>query len=145
MKSIIKLFILLLFIGFLNSCTKDEDNPKPTSSTPPTDSRSYLVGDWLCNEVSEVFNETSYPIDIQLHSTISTRIVASNFYNYGFENSNAQFEINGNQITIFQQTLSGIDVLGSGTIVNNKTINLSYVINDGSGDDHVTAVYTKTN
>mgnify|MGYP006904090660 FL=1 len=145
MKHFSKLFMLLVFVGYLTGCTKDEDNPKPTSPTTSTDARSYLVGEWLCNEVSEVFNETTYTIGIQLHTTVSNRVVASNFYNYGFENSNAQFEINGNQITIFQQNLSGIDVVGNGTIVNSKTINLSYVVNDGSGDDHVTAVYTKVN
>ena len=54
-------------------------------------------------------------------------------------------EISGNSITIFQQNLSGYDVVGSGTLVNSSTINLTYTTNDGAGVDNVSTVYTKTN
>ena len=54
-------------------------------------------------------------------------------------------EVSGNSVNIFLQDVNGFQVQGSATLINNSQINLSYVADDGSGPDNVTAVYTKTN
>jgi hypothetical protein len=145
MKSLLKPFLFIIVVASVVSCTKEDENNPSTGSTNQTDPRSVFVGTWVCNEESQVFGTTAYSIDIATHSTITNRIVASNFYNLGFTTSNAQLEVSGSNITILQQNLSGYDVVGSGTLVSSSTINLSYTTDDGSGIDTVSAVYTKTN
>lgn len=142
-----KIIILLFLLSTLtfNSCTKEEETKNTTSTTSPSDPRNAFIGTWVSNEDSQVFGTTTYSVDINPHSSVSTRIVVSNFYNLGFQASNCQMEISGNSITIFQQNLSGYDVVGSGTLVNSSTINLTYTTNDGAGVDNVSTVYTKTN
>ncbi len=144
MRRSAKLILVILAIGFFASCTKDENtNTNPTPSNP-SDPRSALVGTWVCNEQSQSFGTTTYSVDLGIHSSITNRIIVSNFYNFGFAESIAQMELSGNNITIFEQTLStGFTILGTGTLVNNSTINLSYTTDDGSGIDNVTSVYTK--
>lgn len=144
-----KLTRILTYLFFtsivFNSCTKEEDNKNVTGTTSPSDPRNVFIGTWVSNEDSQVFGTTTYSVDIIAHSSITNRIVVSNFYNLGFQASNCQMEVSGNSITIFQQNLSGYDVVGSGTLVNSSTINLSYTTNDGAGTDNVSTVYTKTN
>lgn len=131
----------MLITSAFTACTKDDER----NDTPKSDSRSILVGNWVCNEESEIFLSTTYPIVIFAHSTIVNRVVISNFYNLGTQQSNCQMEISGTSFTIFQQNISGYDIVGSGILENSSTIKLSYTTNDGAGIDHVTAVYTKTN
>lgn len=145
MKSILKPFLFFILLSLVASCTKEDENNPSTGSTNPTDPRSVFVGTWVCNEESQVFGTTAYSVDITTHSTITNRIVASNFYNLGFTTSNAQLEVSGSNITVLLQNLSGYDVVGSGSLVNSSTINLNYTTNDGSGIDTVSAIYTKTN
>jgi hypothetical protein len=145
MKSIFKPFLFFILLSLVASCTKEDENNPSTGSTNLTDPRSVYVGTWVCNEESQVFGTTAYSVDIATHSTITNRIVASNFYNLGFTTSNAQLEVSGSNITILLQNLSGYNVVGSGSLVNSSTINLNYTTNDGSGIDTVSAIYTKTN
>ncbi|MGE0562190.1 MAG: hypothetical protein AB7O47_10260 [Flavobacteriales bacterium] len=145
MKYLKALAILSVFCVTFYSCTKEDDNKNVTGTTSPSDPRNVFIGTWVSNEDSQVFGTTTYSVDILAHSSITNRIIVSNFYNLGFQASNCQMEISGNSITIFQQNLSGYDVIGSGTLVNSSTINLSYTTNDGAGIDSVSTVYTKTN
>ena len=140
-----KILFILVITSIFIACSKEDNNNPTTGPTAPSDPRNVFIGTWLCNEQSQVFGTTTYTVDISAHTSISNRIVVSNFYNLGFQASNCQMEVSGNSITIFQQNISGYDVLGSGTLVNSSTINLSYSTNDGSGIDNVTSVYTKTN
>lgn len=144
MKHTIKIVLVLLFVSFFAGCSKDNEKDVTPTPSSPSDPRNVFIGNWLCNENPQIFPQTTYPVTIYAHTSIANRIVMSNFYNMGVQN-NCQMEVSGNSITIFQQNVSGYDVLGSGTLVNNSTINLSYITDDGSGIDHVTAVYTKTN
>lgn len=136
-----KNLLLLLITSAFMACTKDDEK----NDTPVSDPRSIVIGNWICNEESEVFLSTTYPVVIFAHSTIANRIVISNFYNLGAQQSNCQMEISGTSFTIFQQNISGYDIVGSGILENSSTIKLSYTTNDGAGIDNVTAVYTKTN
>lgn len=141
MRNSIKIIFIFLFVAFVTSCSKD-DEPKPNS---PTDSRSILVGNWVCQEVSNSSTST-FSVELYAHSTVATRIVVSNFNNLGFEQSNCQMEINGSSFTIFPQNLSGFDVVGSGTLENTNKIMLTYTVDDGSGIlDSCSAAFTKTN
>jgi hypothetical protein len=53
--------------------------------------------------------------------------------------------VSGNSLNLFLQNIKGFDVSGSGTLINNSQINMSYITDDGSGPDNVTVIYTKTN
>jgi hypothetical protein len=137
-------YLFLTSIVFY-SCTKEDDKKNDTSSTSPSDPRNVFVGNWVCQETigSSI---TTFGVEIFTHSSISSRIVVSNFNNLGFQTSPCNMEISGNSITIFQQNLSGFDVVGSGTLINSSTINLTYQVDDGSGIvDNVSATLTKTN
>lgn len=139
---LIHISFVILLIGFTSSCTKDDENNTTVNNGDP---RSAFIGTWVCDEQSEVFGNNTYSVDINPHSSISNRIVVDNFYNLGFQQSNCQMEVSGNSVNIFLQDVNGFQVQGSATLINNSQINLSYVADDGSGPDNVTAVYTKTN
>lgn len=145
MKLIRVLTYLFLTSIVFNSCTKEEDNKSVTGTTSPSDPRNVFIGNWVCQETTGT-SSTTFGVEIFAHSTINTRIVVSNFNNLGFQASLCNMETSGNSITIFQQNLSGFDVVGSGTLVNSSTITLNYQVDDGSGIvDNVSATLTKTN
>lgn len=141
------LFILMMIVSLVGAgCQKDDNAPTPSEeASTSSDPRAKFVGSWSCNETSQVFGNSTYQVDINKHSTISTRIVVDNFYNLGFTASHGQVEVNGNNLTIIQQNISGYDIVGDGTWDNNTTISLNYITNDGSGNDTITAIYTKIN
>lgn len=141
-----KIFILLLITGSFTACTKDDENDITPSPTGSVDPRNKFIGNWVCNESSEVFSTTTFSVEIFAHTTITNRIVISNFYNLGSTQSNCQMEINGDSITIFQQNVSGHEFIGAGKLLTNSTIRLTYTADDGSGTiDHVVDNLTKTN
>ena len=136
MKKLIFPFLLLIS---LFSCQKDEENNNSSGSAIS------INGTWVCEESSQLLGNSIYSVYISPHSSITNRVVMDNFYNLGVQISNAQIDVSGNNLTLFSQNINGFDVNGSGTIVNNSKINLSYSAEDGSGIDNVTAVFTKTN
>lgn len=137
-------FVSIICLAF-SSCTKEDDNKNVTGTTSPSDPRNVFIGNWVCQETTGTSSST-FGVEIFAHSTISTRIVVSNFNNLGFQASLCNIETSGNSLTIFQQNLSGFDVVGSGTLINSSTINLTYQVDDGSGIvDNVSATLTKTN
>jgi hypothetical protein len=140
------IFILLLITSAFMACTKDDDNTVSPGTSTPTDPRNKFIGNWVCNETSEVFPSTTFPVEIFAHTTIANRIVISNFYNLGPQQTPCQMEINGDSITIFQQTVSGHVFIGAGKLLTNSTIRLTYTADDGSGTiDNVVDNLTKTN
>ena len=141
-----KIFLLFLITSTFMACTKDDDNDVTPSPTGSVDPRNKFIGNWVSNETSEVFSQTTFSVEIYAHTTIANRIVISNFYNLGSTQSNCQMEINGDSITIFQQNVSGHEFIGAGKLLTNSTIRLSYTADDGSGTiDHVVDNLTKTN
>lgn len=141
-----KIFILLLITGSFTACTKDDENDITPSPTGSVDPRNKFIGNWVSNETSEVFSTTTFSVEIFAHTTITNRIVISNFYNLGSQQSNCQMEINGDSITIFQQNVSSHEFIGTGKLLTNSTIRLTYTADDGSGTiDHVVDNLTKTN
>ena len=141
-----KIFILLLITSAFMACTKDDDNTVTPGTGGSIDPRNKFIGNWVCNETSEVFSTTTFPVEIFAHTTVANRIVMSNFYNLGATQSNCQMEINGDSITIFQQNVSGHEFIGAGKLLTNSTIRLTYSADDGSGTiDNVVDNLTKTN
>lgn len=137
-------FVSITCIAF-NSCTKEDDSKNVSGATSPSDPRNVFIGNWVCQETTGTSSST-FGVEIFAHSTISTRIVVSNFNNLGFQASLCNIETSGNSLTIFQQNLSGFDVVGTGTLINSSTINMTYQVDDGSGIvDNVSATLTKTN
>tara|TARA_R110001592_G_scaffold37439_5_gene124880 strand:- start:33 stop:440 length:408 start_codon:yes stop_codon:yes gene_type:complete len=133
-----KIIFYSFVVTLLFSCQKDDekDNSSPISN---------FTGTWVCEENSQQLGQSIYSVYINPHSSIANRIVIDNFYNIGVQLSYAQVELNGNNLNLFLQNINGFDVSGSGTLVNNSQINMSYVADDGSGPDNVTAIFTKTN
>jgi pSer/pThr/pTyr-binding forkhead associated (FHA) protein len=132
MKKLILPFLLL--ITFF-SCQKDDEK----------DTDANIVGTWVCEENSKNLGTSFYSVYINPHSSISNRVVIDNFYNLGVTESHAQVEVNGNQLNLFLQNVHGFDVSGSGTLINDSQINMTFIADDGSGSDNVTATFTKTN
>lgn len=130
--------LFILIIATIVGCSKDDD----TNDSSPT---SKLIGTWVCVEQSQIFGTNTYSVDINPHSTISTRVVIDNFYNLGFQESHAQTDVNGNALTIINQTINGYSITGTGVLSNDSEIKLSYTTDDGAGVDNVTATLTKTN
>ncbi|MCB9360047.1 MAG: hypothetical protein H6587_00805 [Flavobacteriales bacterium] len=137
MKKFIFPFILIII---LFSCQKDDE--KDNDSSSPV---SNYIGTWVCEENSTQLGQSIYSVYINPHSTNPNRIVIDNFHNLGVQESHAQLEVSGNSLNLFLQNINGFDVSGSGTLINNSQINMSYITDDGSGPDNVTATYTKTN
>lgn len=137
-----KLFLYLTLILLVSSCQKDDEQDTSVSSG---DSRALYVGNWVCVEESQIYATSTYPVIINPHSTITNRVVVDFFYNLQSSGALVQFEINGNNVNIFPQTVNGFNISGTGTMINSSEIHLSYTADDGSGQDNVTAIYTKTN
>lgn len=134
----LKYLLLIIFPILLYSCSKEEEKNTTTL-------KDQLIGTWVCIEQSQIFGTNTYSVDINPHSTISTRVVIDNFYNLGFQESHAQTDVNGNTLTIINQTINGYKISGTGVLSNGSEIKLSYSTDDGAGVDNVTATLTKTN
>lgn len=135
---ILSLILVLTSFTYLQSCVPDDDQvPKPDE----TDTRSKYTGDWNISENSQVFGTTNYLINIKAGSG-SSEILLTNFYNLGFQDS-VTATLSGTSISIPTQTVDGHTVSGSGNIETDKFITLNYKVNDGSGNDNVTAELRK--
>jgi len=99
---------------------------------------------WYCVEISEIYNETNYYVDLSKHPTEEGKIIIDNFYNLGY-GIELTANLSGLSISIPSQVVDGNTISGSGSITSGyKTIDFTYTVNDGGGViDHVTAEYTK--
>ncbi len=129
--------VILFSLLLVSSCKKEE----PTPSTP-ADPRDQYVGSWTCNETSQLNGSTSFTIHINKSGSNSAQVLIENFYNLGFSNT-AAVTVNSTSLTIPQQTYSGNQISGSGTLTSSTTISLTYTVFDGSNTDHCTASCVK--
>jgi hypothetical protein len=132
-------YILLGVVLIVNSCDVADDL---LGGNPTVDK---LVGDWTCDETSEIFKSTSsvYAVTISPDADNDNGIIIDNFYGIS---AAVYATVSGMSLTIANQTAEGGYVIsGSGIISSNyQEINWTYNVDDGSGVvDHVTAVYTK--
>jgi len=131
--------LLLLASLFLVTCKKDDDEP----ATDVT--RADYLGIWQCDEFDQ--NQQPGPtfqIEILAHPSSSDKILIDNFSLMG-SGYQAEATIDKGNITIPQQIISASTVSGSGFISNKlTTIELQYVIDDGSGQpENLTATCNK--
>lgn len=120
---------ILSLAVFFAACT-DDNGADPNI---PGSDRDKFVGDWLCKETVAGNAPTTFTITIQKHGADDTLFV------YNFNNIGAPFYavwlVSENSVTIPAQTISQVDLSGSGIYGNNK-INLTYT----SDSDNVTAL-----
>jgi hypothetical protein len=129
-----KILLMLLISSVLASCTTEED----VDYTPES-----LAGTWRCSETSSINPNSSYEVEVSKSGGGSNQIRISNFYFLGNSHS-VSVNISGASLTIPQQTVSGFSVSGTGTIINQNRINLSYTADDGGGTpDEVSAALTR--
>ena len=124
-KYVLRAMLVSLIMGLaMVSC--EEENFDPDS----------LEDTWTCDENSEAFGPQTFTVDIVSTGTNTYRVV--NFANLGFD-AEANIVLNGSNISIPNQTVSGFVISGSGTFTSSKRLNLAYSI-DG---DNATAVFTR--
>lgn len=129
---------LVLFLGMavfllLSSCEKDPVN---------IDDRTQWLGSWICNETSGDFSPQSYSISIVEGTNLDEVIIR------GLHNEDASFAVLANvynfQLILSTQTVNDLTINGSGTINSSGSrVDMTFTFNDGSGDDHVTAYWTR--
>lgn len=128
--------LVFLLAAALPGCQPDE-------TTEPTDDRDKFVAAWSCAENSTQSQNSTFNIDINKSTTVTTQVEMENFYNVGFANK-AKAEISGSSVTIPSQLYNGKQLHGSGTMVSNNTITLTYYVDLGSGTiDTCTATLTR--
>ena len=129
-------FLLLIFAAA--SCQKDET--APASSDP----RTPFAASWNCEENSKQNGTSTFEVHINKSTTSSSQLLIENLYNYGLSFvPYAEINSAGTGFTIPSQVVQGNNVKGSGTLLGTTTINMSYIIDNGSSADSVTAVLTK--
>lgn len=130
---------LAIIVALFYSC-EVLDNGK--SGTPT----ERIEGAWSVDENSSLYKSALdiYQVYISLNPKDSTQVFIENFYQIG-RDSEVRANVNGNSITIPNQSVDGFKISGSGLISSNfETINMIYDVDDGSGEiDEVGAVYTK--
>lgn len=125
--------ITVLTIGttvFLASCA-DEDDPSGTG-----DNRDKYLGSWVCNESIQGGPSSTYSITITKDVTSSNQVKAEGFYGLGAGVFTFIF-IDGNNMTIQNQSVSGYTLSGSGTYSNN-TFSVNFSSDDGQAVEQVT-------
>jgi len=134
MKRRIPRVLILIFFGWsmFSSCT-DENNGDPNI---PGSDRDKFVGDWLCEETVAGNAPNTFTITIQKHGVEDT------VYVYNFNNLGAPYYaiwlISSNSVTIPNQDVTQVNLIGSGVYTNNK-IELNY----SSDGESVTATCTQ--
>lgn len=125
------LFVTTLFI----SCQPEEE-------PLPADARDVYVASWDLNENSSLVGQNQYVVHINKVTANTTQVEMENFYNIGF-GFKAKVNINGNSMTIPQQTYNGNQLHGSGTKNSANTITMTYYVNNGSTIDTCTATLSR--
>lgn len=125
--------ISFLAVTFLFNGCSDDNAADPNI---PGSDRNKFVGDWLCKETVAGSTPTTFTITIQKHGADDT------LYVYNFNNIGAPFYavwlVSTNSVTIPNQTISQVDLFGTGLFDNNK-INLTYT----SDTESVSALCTQ--
>lgn len=123
----------VLVIGtmiFLASCA-DEDDPTGTG-----DARDKFTGTWTANETSQQHGNSTYTMTISKDVTSSNQVIAKNFYALG-TSTNTVIVIDGNNMTIQTQVVSGNTLSGTGSY-SNGNLTISFSADDGQTVDQVT-------
>ena len=135
LKKALPLFLTLALC--IAGCKRDDKDPA-------TASRDNFIGTWQCDEYGA--NQqllATFQVEIIANPNDAAKVLISNF-NLRGQGNQATGIIENTSITIQQQLVSSTTVSGSGFITNNyTTIELQYIVDDGSGPENITATYTK--
>lgn len=122
-KILFILFISSIILFSINSCTKEDDESTPTTSTQ-------ITGEWKCNDNESengIYGTQSFIVDISKEDTI---YCVTNFGNLGIQ-TDVYAEITGSNFIINEQTIDDIIIHGTGNFSNNnKTINITYFLDN---------------
>lgn len=91
-----------------------------------------LTGSWSCTETSGNPSSTS-TFTVHIKKSASGYTI-ENFYNLGF-NHTANISVTDKNISIPSQSIAGFGVSGSGSIISETKVSLSYQADDGSGSN----------
>jgi hypothetical protein len=125
-------FLITLF--FLYACEEDYYSYE--------DIRDGVTGEWLANENSTIFGNTSYSISISKVPNDSSAIWVENFYDL---EGNVRVTLNRRNLTIPQQVVAGHTISGYGLITFDfKRVEFSYSVKWSTGEeDEVYTVCTR--
>ena len=124
--------VVVLSSLYFSSCEKDESSPQSTS-----DDRDKFIRSWTCNETSQQQGTSTYTITISEDNTSANTIITKNFYNLG-PTTNTMMIVDGNNVTINSQNISGHIISGSGTYHSTNSLTFSFTVDDGQSIDNVT-------
>ena len=130
----IKKIIAFLFAAmmlYFSSCKKDDSSPQNSS-----DARDKYVRSWTCNETSQQQGNSTYTITISKDVTSSNQILVKNFYALG-NSTNTVMVVDGNNLTISTQNISGTTLHGSGSYQSSSSLTFDFSANDGITIDTV--------
>jgi hypothetical protein len=123
-------FIAIGATVFLASCAKEDNSPSGTG-----DVRDKFTGTWTCNENSQQHGSSTYTMTINKASS-PDQVIAKNFYGLG-TSTNTIIVIDGNNMIIQSQVVSGNTLSGSGSY-NNGNLSITFSADDGQTVDQVT-------
>lgn len=136
--------LFFIFIFLLEGCQPDDADDD--IFTPDTDVRDDFVGNWLCDENSQVYGPSTYNVTIEKNSNNDSTVLIRNFYHAG-QDEVVEATVEGTSIVIDHEIIcEGIDeqvVWGDGEKIDNNTINWIYYANDYAETDTATSTYIR--
>ena len=115
-KSVCVLTVILISVTGISSCSKSDD--------PAKDVRDDYVGSYRTNLEYTYLGQrytSTYTLTITKSSTNNSDIILGNIDGWG---ESARATVNGNAMTIPQQTIQDVGISGSGTL-NGNVLNFS--------------------
>ncbi len=124
-----KLLFLISIIFIIQSCVPEND---------AVNTRADFIDNWTCNEYEGDFAPQTYNIEIFALGA-GNRVGISGLYNQGLSFV-IEAEVDGSNLFISTQTVDGLIIAGSGKLATTlNRIDLSFTVDDGSGNDFVKA------
>jgi len=129
------IYLFLLSSLFLVGCADE------AVIEPDIDPKDKFLGTWAVKEEIVGQATQNYTSIIVKDSSNTSKINIGNIYNLG-TGAKISALVAGNSLDISTQSITGINIAGTGTFVGNSII-LNYTADDGSGAINVKATYTK--
>jgi hypothetical protein len=133
-----KILLLALSFVFLTACELEE-------TEEITDVRDRFIGEWVCEEVSNVNGSRNFTVTIAYDESDASNILIQNFYQMGIAISSVGTISTTNEqaISISPQDVDGLLVQGSGVLESDVQIDFEYTVDDGVELDSVQSVFIK--
>lgn len=137
MHSVLKNFILALFLVFLlGACeTSDDNNPSPIP-----DVRDKFIGTW---NVSETCSKGNYNASISKDPTNTAQVLLSNFADSRASQPDTGIVTSGRVVVYAQENSEDWYIEGSGSYNENGSITWNYTLLISGNAEDCTATYTR--